>query len=432
MTALNRNSKADTAFFSEPNGAGAAALATDISQARTNLTNNTTYVSETNSARTAIAYPREVSIVVNLTNVSSGVLLYHGGAASYGYRVRVNAGAIEVAEGGSTLVSVTIPGMIGTARKVMVHWSERVDGGSLRSEVLLYNFTTGAYAYGTATHSVGSPSNTDSLIIGAAWGGATTFSGGVSAFFAVRVGRRFHSTTEAKEDWILEATPPAISGRRRKPLLTFPQGELPIAGEGQLAGPSYLWAGAATRQADSRLITPLVNVVPRNPTNEDNSYSPTRMFRDAPDDNRYHWCVRYLFHAFASPKTNKARVRINVRCFHSSGGTPIAACYFRMYSVANLPLAGQGMPPPLKFYKSTTVAASTTPSTLGVWLDLGTVQIARDDKGLSYFILGFSIGLDTGAPVESLTAFRVRAITVEPYFGESDNGGFDADVGLGG
>jgi hypothetical protein len=95
-TSIDRNSKPDTVFLCLPAGGGAAALATDASQNRTALTNNTTYVSEANSARTALSSPRELTIVVEIASGQSGVLVYHGNAGGYGYRVRINAGAVEV------------------------------------------------------------------------------------------------------------------------------------------------------------------------------------------------------------------------------------------------------------------------------------------------------------------------------------------------
>lgn len=424
MTILSRLSKADTIFLAQPNGAGAAALAVDLGQERTNLTNNTIYVSESPSARTAITAPREVAIAVDLTNASSGVLLFHGNAGGYGYRLRVSAGAIEVSESALLLVSVAIPDMAAGARACLVSWCQRVENLDVVSEVAVCNLVTGAWAFGTATHASNAVSATDTLVIGAGFGGSSAFSGGPTAFRKVRISRRFHSTTEQAEDFVSESTPPAMTGRRRTPMLTGPSDELLISNEGQFAGPSYLWALAATRQADTRTVTPLVNVVPKSPYVETSDYQPERYFRLAPDSSVYHMPVRYLFHAFAAPKTNHAWVRIQVRAYHVFGGPSICPIYFRGYSLANLPVGQPGMPKPLVWHKTPTAAILSPTGTAGTWLDLGAVRLSKEANGLTYLALAFSFNLDAGGPLDGETAFKVNAITVEPFFKDLGAGGW--------
>lgn len=122
-TTLPVQSKADSAFLCLPAGAGAAACIVDVSEQRTNLTNNTTYCSEANSARTAINTPRTVVVVVDMTTTSSGLLVHHGSAAAvYGYAVDKSAGNIRVSENAVVRVTVAIPGLAASARKVLVHW----------------------------------------------------------------------------------------------------------------------------------------------------------------------------------------------------------------------------------------------------------------------------------------------------------------------
>ena len=91
-----------------------------------------------------------------------------------------------------------------------------------------------------------------------------------------------------------------MTGRRRTPMLTGPADELMIPNEGQLAGPGFLWALAATQRADTRTVTPLVNVVPVAPYLETYDYAPVRYFKRAPDSTVYHLSLRYLFHAYGT------------------------------------------------------------------------------------------------------------------------------------
>jgi hypothetical protein len=169
------------------------------------------------------------------------------------------------------------------------------------------------------------------------------------------------------------------------------------------------------------MVTPLVNICPKNPYVETNAYAPARYFRPAWDSSVYHLSTRYLWHAYVSPKTNYARVRLHVRAYNSGGGS-IGTVYLRVYSVAGLPVGGQGMQP-LVYYRTTTLAIAAPTSASGAWQDLGVVRIAKEDSGLTYFCMAFSIGLDAGGPLESATRLKVNAVTIEPFFKELENPG---------
>lgn len=421
MTALSALSKADTAFLCEPAGAGAAALVVDASQQRTNLTNNTTYASEAASARTAVAAPRTVTVVIDMTTASSGYLVHHGSAAAlFSYALLKASSNLRVAENNAVLFSVTIPSLAVTARRILVHWSQRVDGASVLSECYLYNFTTGEWAHGSLVHAatVSNPAHT--FTVGAAFGGASAYSLGPTAFHTVVIGRRFHSGTEAKIDHVAVPTPPAMTGRRRAPLPTGTAAELGIA-DGAFAGPSFLWALAATREADSRLVSPLVNLTLAAPYSE--VVSPvTRYNRAAPGASTFRLSTRWLWHAWPGPKVNAARARIHVAVTGTGSVCPIR---FRLYSIANLPM-GQADPPPLAYFYSPTVSIVASTGAAGAWLDLGTVRLARDLSGMT--ALALAINFNDGLGDAFTTNVKIRAVTVEPYSADLSGGGLgDAD-----
>lgn len=424
MTALSRLSKSSTLFLCEPAGAGAAALAVDIGQRRTNLTNNGTWVSESPSARTAIDAPREIAVVIDFDPATSGkTILYHGNAVSYGYQISAGSGEIIVAESGLLRVRLAVP----SAGKILIAWSQRIEGSNVRDELSVYNITTSEWSHGFGSHA-GTPTDpTDTLIIGAEWGGANAYNGGLASFHCVRIGQRFVSQTEYSEDFAGQTTPPAMTGRRRTPMLTGPSDELLISNQGQMAGPAYIWALAATRQHDSRTVTPLVNVVPRSPYSETNAYAPVRYFKQAPDSTLLHMSTRYLFHGFANPKTNRARVRVHARAWNITAPGSICTVYIRGYSMAHLNVKVKNpppMPPPL-VYHTTATANITAETSDGAWLDLGVVKIAREPSGLTYFALAHSFGLDTGHALEAQTLLRINAITVEPFYLEAEDDAFE-------
>lgn len=419
MTALSVLSKPDTALLLEPNGGGAAALIVDGSELRTNLTNAGTYASEAASARTALATPRTVTVVVDMTSASSGYFVHHGSAAAvFSYALLKSTTNLRVAENNAVLFNVTIPGLAVTARKILVHWAQRVEGASVLSECYLFNFATSEWAYGSLVHAATVPNAAHTLTVGAGFGGASAYSLGVTAFYKVVIGRRYHSGTEANLDFVTTPTPPVMTGRRRKPLPTGSSAALAITGDGQFAGPQYLHALAATRVADSRLLTPLVNLMIANPYSE--VVTPTaRYHRTAPGAPAYRLSTRWLWHAVPSPKCNAARVRVHVAVTGTGSVCPI---YLRLYSIANLPM-GQQNPPPLD-YSYTTTAASIVASTgaAGVWKDLGTVRLVRDASGMT--LLALAINFNNGLGDIYSTNVKIRAVTVEPYSADLSGGGF--------
>lgn len=418
MTALSRVSKADLTFLCEPNGGGAASIIVDVSERRTNLTNNTTYCSEANSARTAIRTPRTVCVVVDMTTTSQRFIVHHGTSTTvYGWTIDKSGTAVRVRENATTRVSVTVPGLTASARKVLVHWGQRdYNGSNVVSEVAVYNFVTAEWAFGSATHAAFAPTATHTFTIGSSTGGLSAYDLGLTAIHAVSVGQRFHSTTESAIDFVSLPVPPASAGRRRVPCLTGPSGELLIAGDGSFAGPSYLWALAATRDADSRLLTPLVNLLVANPYSE--VVTPTaRYHRLAPGSTVYRLSTRWLWHAWPGPKCNAARVRIHVAVTGFAGVCPVK---FRLYSIANLPV-GQAKPPPILAYSTTTVTIAANTGAAGVWVTLGRVRLARDDAGMTSLALAlnFNDGLGDGYA----TNVKIRAVTVEPYSADLSGGG---------
>lgn len=422
MTALPRLSKADTIVLLEPSGAGAAALATDVGQERTNLTNATTYVHESPSARAALTYPREISVVVDLNRNDIAVLVEHGnGTGSYTYRMTVTEGAVVCAENGVSRVtgSLTVDGVV---RRYMLHWSTRPEGTSVRHELLLVNMATNTVVFSTALAAAPTTNAAWNLYVnGDGAGGGSALP--VTRYRTVRIGRRHHSTTEAWEDYISQTAPPSLTALQRTPLLTFPSSELPIAESGAFAGPAYLWAGAACRQADRRLVTALVNLQPRFPYVEANNYAPTRYFRDAYDDDAYHLSVRYLWGAWTHPKTNKVRARVFARVHENDGLPTTAPVYLRLYSIEGHPNA------PAKYYYTTSAVISAANGTLGAWVELGELPLARDAEGFTYLALAFSIGLDAGVPGEGSTRLTVRAVQIEPIYVESEGMGLDVELG---
>lgn len=418
-TALHRLSKSDTVLLLDT---AVDDVFVDLGPARTSLADNTTYISETTSARAAISAPRNVAIVVDMASDDDGILLQLGTVAVYSYRVDVSAAVISVGEAGVTRASVDLPEPSKSAARVLIHWSTRAEGSSVVSELAVYNFDAGLWAFATATHAAATPDPAHHLTIGAGASGASTYTGGIGAIHAVHLGRRFHATTEAAGDWLGDPTPPDFDGRDRTPLLTGAATDLEIAGEGNFAGPSLLWAGAATRQAAQRCVGPFVNARPLIPTAEYVASYPAHFYRATPDGAAgWQWCVRYLWHGYLSPKVNVAQVRAHIRCYDTFGDEVISPVRFRVFSIADLPTGAPG--PAMTFHRGPIVSVTTT-SAAGEWLDLGVVRLARDPAGLSYLALAFFVDVTEDEGAEYATTWALNALTADPYSKDLDGGGF--------
>ncbi len=416
-TAISDLSKPDTILLLD---ATAGDLFVDLSQNRTNLTDNTTYFDEATSARAAIDAPREVAVVVDMRTGDDGVLVELGDAGGYSWRVRLSgSGLIEVAEGGLLLASVEPPGLAAGAQTYLVHWSQHpVEGGSVRSELAVYNFDAPEWAHAQQTHIAGTADATDTLTVCAAYGGATPFSGGVAAFTAVRIGRRHHSGCEAAEDWIATASPPSTTQTRRTAPIIPDRATLDIADDGSFCGPAHLWGGHAFEQADRRLVSPLVNLRIRDPLQirDDSPSSATQnsWWRKAPGSSTMYLALPYLFYRARPGKVNRVRARVYVRQTIEIG-TETAEVRYRLYSIAGLPVVGEPVPA-LTYRRSAQATCDVNHGSTaggGEWLDLGDMSIETDSWGCTWLALGIEFDLDS--PLSGDTRAYVHALTVEPF-----------------
>lgn len=425
MTALDTNSKGDTELLVK--GPGAANLITDLSKHRDNLTNNTTYVSEAASDRTALAAPREVAIVVDLRSGDTAYLLEHGtgDGVNFSYQVEIFGTTIKCNEDGTMRVSAVMPGLGVGAKKCLIAWSVRPEGASVRSELALYNFDTDEWAIAVATHAETTTDPAWSLVINGDGAGASGLAD-IGDFYSVRIGRRFHATTEAKEDWVGLTTPPDLDQRRRTPLLPLAP---PLPVEGEFSGPVYGQALVNTRSVELRGVGCLVNMRPTAPFTETNAYDPPHFYREPFDTNLLKFCLRYFRHVIVPGKCNKARVRIHVQQWKTeAGGEDQCTLYFRCYSMAYFKLFG-APPKPIVFTRTEAASINENHTSTGVgeWIDLGELSLSKEPDGLTYLALAFSFDNDTGGADQDNTSFRIKAWTVEPF---RDDSGLNGDDGF--
>ncbi|HEY8377300.1 MAG TPA: hypothetical protein VIK91_12480 [Nannocystis sp.] len=424
MTSIDRNSKPDTVFLALPDGAGVNALAADLSQYRTDLTVTSNWASEVPSPRTGLAAVREVAIVIDLTNSDDAVLLLHGDGtvASNTYYVRIASGSAIFAENGGSIATVPLPGVSASEKTFLLHWSTRPEGGSSRSECYVVNLTDGVSTIVQATHAVATTDESWGLYVN----GSHAVNGlDAARWRSLRVGRRFHSTAEAREDWVAQRTPPVTTQVRRDAVLVPHRKSLDLAADGAFAGPAYLWSGHAFEHGDRRLLGPLVNLRVLSPLEISKAFQDpiTAWWRAAPGDPDYKIAITHLWRRPVPGKVNRAHCRLFVRQEGDGGAT--AEVRYRVYSIAGLPVVGQPIGP-LKYHRTAAGTCTTDHADAGVegeWLDLGALALAVDDRGFTW--LAVAVDFDDDSELIEDTTARILAVCIDPYFEPPGGGALD-------
>lgn len=420
MATIDRNSKPDTVLFLD---FAAGNDEVDYSQYRTNITNNTTYLSEANSARTALDGPREITIVVDLETGDSGVLIDHGNGATYSYRIDIASGSIRCRINGTTVLTAPVP-TIGPEKKYVVSWCTKPVVGSSNyfSELFLRAATgTPASIQASAVHAITATDPTHTLTVGAANGGASAFSGGLGDIYFVRIGRRFHTTAEANEDFGTQSNPAAVTGTVRTPPLV-PDGETltPLVEEDEFVGPGHLWSGHVITQADRRLVGGLgpggILVTPTAGVTLSYLFTAgsAAWWKLAPNDTVLHIGLPWLWYVPVPAHCNRVRCRVWVRQIDSVS-TSTAECRYRAYSMAGVPMTGEGVGP-FSYHRGSQVVSTAEQTTLGssTPLDLGSCGIAVDDWGCTWLAVG--VGFKPGDALLATTTTTIVSVAFDPYF----------------
>lgn len=402
----------------------------DYSQSRTNLTNNTTYLTEANSARTALSGNREVAVVVQLTSSDTGILVNHGNGGATSYRLTINvAGTVLAQENGSTVVSLALPSLAVSERNVLICWSQFQYGSSVRSEVFAYNYTAGTFAYAAATHSETVPSASDTLTINGQHGGGGGHSGGLADWLYLRIGRRHHSVTEVREDWLGQSSPPTMTQTRRlAPLLPDRTNITDMAADDALCGPEYLWSGHVFTHADRRLVGPIVNARIQNPVTITYAYAEdlTAWWRTAPGDSTLRMTSALLWRCPVPLKVNRAYARVWLRMNNGAAAT-VATATVRVYSMANLPVVGEP-DASLVYHRTDAVTRATDDGTaagVGALATPGALDLAVDASGYTW--IAVAVKFDEAHAQIANTELFVHMLTVDPYHEGTDGVGLGAE-----
>lgn len=434
-TVLDRNSKADTRFLCDRGGGGAPELATDISQWRTNLTNNTTYLTSSD-ARLAPRSPREISVVIWISTADSRIILNWGQGTSYMYRIQVQTGgtgAVQFGHNGATLLTLAPPGVGATAKQYLIHWSTDYDSkdATYYSEMAIGNIAANTWAVARIAHTQPQAvAGGDQFNLRGVGAGSTLYTGGLAAYDFVRIGCRFHSTTEASEDWVVENPAPSITGIsptvELAPSSTSFYSADPaediansILDEGTFAGPIEYSGNINATAQRRRLYSPILNIVTNSPPAYSDDYFPDNMWRQVASTGSYAGLHFALGHVYWRPTTyrgTRARVRVQAQAYLEAGapGGSTVSAFLCMFSQGAKP--GKKVPAMKEGTSSSIVHLTTNDTDVGVgtWYDLGVLPLASKDGG-TWLALGVGYGTGTG---HDFIRLKIKAITVEPFESE--------------
>lgn len=432
MTAHDRNSKADTRGLFQ--GADAAALAVDQSQWRTDITNNTTYLSSTH-VRFGVRSPREISIILDASDESAGIVVNFGSidGTSWIYRIEVDgaAGLFRFHHNSASnlvTLAMTVPG---EKRTYLIHWSTDYDefDATYFSEVMVHDFASGEYVQSRVTHTQPTaPVGGWQFNVGGYGAGVSGFS--LAAVAAVRVSCRFHSTTEAAEDWVDETATPTVAGTQPAVELapvspneyadyeaSDPVNNLLLtSGSGgvnpSFAGPAELLAVIHAGEHRRRVFGPLVNLEILDPPTIDNTYTPANIHREiVAGGTSSYFMLGHVWVRYTATGATRARVRVFVQTWLAAGapGGSAVSLTLSARALAQVPAPAGALPPGT----ISSLAACTTDhgvSGVGEWLDLGSLIIKENQR--VFFLMAHRFGTGTGA---SYQRAKIKHVLVEPY-----------------
>jgi hypothetical protein len=235
---------------------------------------------------------------------------------------------------------------------------------------------------------------------------------------------RFHTATEAREDFIAVSSAPTIDYEtRREPLIVdLASGLAEVDG---LVGPVQAMAAADAQQNDLVLTSPVANVVFNTPAYElnDGTTNPQRLtLPPGETDTDWHMIGSTLLLRTVPRTINRLRIRAHIETQSGATGTTDV----RVYTMTRPPNAGDSViaqAPVMEWYHTTTETINDEAASHdGDWYDLGDTAIARDPQGKTWIALAFKSSLANGAGY-----IRVRALTVDPALdlsGGNFGGGF--------
>ena len=418
--AIDVNSKADTVFLSRSAGGG---LTVDLSQYHMDLTDEGGGIFTSTDNRFNVSSPRELSILIDANASDEGFLLYYGDEDwnDASYVIRVASGTVVFYIGTSDIGYIDMPNVGAFDKEYLIHWSTVYD-----AQTTIYVSELAVCEKGTETWQIKRVYHTAPAdnpdwtfcLTGFWWDPSTVYTNTITA---VRLGRRFHSTVEAREDWVSTSADPIIYGVSPEAMLhgtiasPFALANTEtlvdaVADTHSFAGPAHFWAATSSYADRMRLCSPIVNVGPNSPMELSAGGSASAWHTDAPSGT-YRMPLSYLFSRPIPGGCDAARVRLHIQGWRN-GGYPMGTSMdvvFRVFAMSKLP----GQPGALVWQQSSTATVSTDHGSSGVggWYDLGILNFSVGPFQICHFAVGYHFPSTTGS---SYKRCKIKHVTIEP------------------
>ncbi len=383
----------------------AASATNDESQRATALTSTAGGAYETASARLAIDEPRCIEVRFSANNTDAGTILAHTDTVAAGaYRLRLDgAGVAELyADVGVMLniLDVPLPSVSASTETFVMQWSTIQDpdqdaGGDAARwlhEVTIYNEDQDAWTivqHEEPNHAASDPA--DAFAYGGYWNGATLSDAFGGAIGKIRIGVRFHSSSEMREDWIAQSATAVSEVEVRDPLLSIGT----TRPDGEFAGPEYAHAGAMVRQTGQRSLSPLVNLLTNSPPTLQNTFAPASRWAVISFDGvEYNAPISLLWHRPVPKMANRLRVSVHLQVWDGAeAGTPRTVNVIAASSSARPgTLQILGGTPIETYWITGTRTADDLSGGMGDYVTMSAdLRIARDDDDFTWLYLAFQI-----------------------------------------
>jgi hypothetical protein len=395
----------------------------DLGNRLTNLTASASWAYETGNDRTELSV-FEVSVQFDADTGSGGYLAASADISLSGsyFRSLVGSGATNDVRfwvgpsGGDVIIAdLSLPNLGASLRTYTIQWCCRANplttGASDAQESwieIIDHDTANSYAIYRLTHAQINPtiSNTHMFALGMRWNGAAEIGIYTDTIAWVRVGSRFHSTTEGAGDWKETFAAPSNSGQdyvQQAPMPTR-------AGiEDEFAGPQLLYADIAHKKNAMRLLSPLVNeayIAPVTLTDNITDDVDAALVITDPDDSEYQLHEGFLRRRICPSTFNKIYIRVSAQLWAAAGGPD--QLEVRCYSSNHWP--GNPVDDPVTKFITLTFTDDDTSSGPPTWKS-GELPVVRDDDNWTHLWLGFSTN---NGSASANNRYKIWAFTVDP------------------
>jgi hypothetical protein len=339
------------------------------------------------------------------------------------------AGNLEVFFDTATAMTIALPGVSSSTDTYLISWSTvldpdqdvSADGTRWLQVVTIYNSSAPEWS---VTHEafggIGTADAADAFAYGGYWDGAALADAFTGAINTIRIGCRFHTSTEFREDWVQQSTAPTFAGDVLDPIMPPPT----TAADGNFAGWDVAYLAAVSRQCAQRSLGALVNLVSNSAPTLSNAYTPVNRWADASLGGVIYMVNRGLVWNRPIPiMANRVRVSVHLQVWDNAGSADRSvdvALVSSSHSPGSLQFVGGGQI--VKYWATGNRTTDDTSTGLGGWVTMSAdVRIAADEDRWSWFYLAFRC-------TDSDARWKVHAVSVDAV-AYSPEGSFQIQIG---